>query len=131
VLSYPSGMTMSTRALQLLADTLRRHRRERGTRWRKLTPGRQALLVLAHLRKGETYSDLACGFKVGTSTVYRYLREAIGLLAALAPSLDQASRSRVGRRSSSSTAPCCASTESAWPAGMTGRSTRANTSATA
>jgi hypothetical protein len=51
---------------------------------------RVALLVLAHLRKGETYADLACGFKVGTSTVYRYLHEAIGLLAALAPTLDQA-----------------------------------------
>jgi hypothetical protein len=22
-------------------------------------------------RKGETYADLACGFKIGTSTVYR------------------------------------------------------------
>ncbi len=40
MLSYPSGMTVSTRALQLLADTLRRHRNELGTRWRKLTAGR-------------------------------------------------------------------------------------------
>jgi hypothetical protein len=30
------------------------------------------------------------GFKIGTSTVYRYLREAIGLLAALAPTLAKA-----------------------------------------
>ena len=37
--------------------------------------GRQALLVLAHLRKGETYADLAGGFGVGTTTVYRYVRE--------------------------------------------------------
>jgi len=43
-----------------------------------------------HLRKNETYTDLACGFKIGTSTVYRYLREAIELLAALAPTHDQA-----------------------------------------
>jgi len=47
-------------------------------------------LWLAPLRKGETYAALACGFRIGTSTVYRYLREAIGLLAALAPTLDQA-----------------------------------------
>ena len=90
MLSYPSGMTLSNRALSTLADVLRGHRRARATRWRKLSAGRQALLVIAHLRKGETYADLACGFRVSTSTVYRYLREAIELLAALAPTLDQA-----------------------------------------
>jgi Helix-turn-helix of DDE superfamily endonuclease len=74
----------------MLADTLRQHRNERATRWRKLTAGRQALLVVAYLRKGETYSELACGFQIGTSTVYRYLREAIRLLAAMAPTLEQA-----------------------------------------
>src|SRR4051794_24104441 len=83
-------MTVSPRALGVLADAVRRQRRERATRWRKLSAGRQALLVVAHLRKGETYVELACGFRIGTSTVYRYLREAIGLLAALAPALDQA-----------------------------------------
>ncbi|GAA5118899.1 hypothetical protein GCM10023320_23740 [Pseudonocardia adelaidensis] len=57
MLPYPSGMTVSTRALGLLADALRAHRNQRATRWRKLTPGRQALLVLAYLRKGETYAD--------------------------------------------------------------------------
>jgi hypothetical protein len=45
---------------------------------------------VAHLRKGETYTDLACGFKIGTSTVYRYLREALDLLAAMAPTLAEA-----------------------------------------
>jgi hypothetical protein len=90
VLSYPSGMTVSSRALGVLSDALRAHRNQRRTRWRKLPPGRQALLVVAHLRKGETYADLACGFKIGTSTVYRYLREALALLAAMAPTLEQA-----------------------------------------
>jgi hypothetical protein len=42
-----------------------------GTRWRRLSAGRQALLVMAHLRKGETYADLAAGFAVGTTTVFR------------------------------------------------------------
>ncbi len=46
--------------------------------------------MAAYLRKGETYTDLACGFEVGTSTVYRYVRETITLLAALAPTLAQA-----------------------------------------
>lgn len=90
MLSYPSGMTVSTHTLKMVSTLLRRHRRERATRWRRLTPGRQALLVVAHLRTGDTYAQLACGFKVGTSTVYRYLREAIDLLAAMAPTLEQA-----------------------------------------
>nr|WP_261763811.1 transposase family protein [Pseudonocardia asaccharolytica] len=55
-----------------------------------MDPGRQALLVVAYLGKGETYADLACGFRVGTSTVYRYVREALALLAAMAPTLEQA-----------------------------------------
>jgi hypothetical protein len=90
VLSYPSGMSVSSRVLTTLADALRRRRSEQATRWRKLSAGRQALLVLAYLRKGETYADLARGFEVGTSTVYRYVREAIDLLAAMAPTLGQA-----------------------------------------
>ena len=88
--SYPSGMTVSNRALRLLADALRARRRELRTRWRRLPAGRQALLVVAHLRKGETYADLACGFGVGTTTVYRYLTEGLTVLAAMAPTLEQA-----------------------------------------
>jgi hypothetical protein len=90
VLSYPSGMTVSNRALITLADVLRQHRRTLATRWRRLDPGRQALLVVAYLRKGETYADLAGGFAIGTTTVFRYIREALDLLAAMAPTLAQA-----------------------------------------
>ena len=90
MLLYPCGMSVSTRALSTLSDVLRRHRHKRATRWRRLSAGRQALLVIAYLRKGETYADLACGFRVGTSTVYRYVREALGLLATVAPTLEQA-----------------------------------------
>ena len=90
MLSYPSGMTVSNRALIMLADLLRAHRAQLRTRWRRLDAGQQALLTVAHLRKGETYADLACGFRIGTSTVYRYLREALELLAALAPTLGEA-----------------------------------------
>jgi hypothetical protein len=60
------------------------------TKWRRLEPGRQALLVVAHLRKGETYADLAHRFTVGTTTVYRYLRESLDVLADMAPTLDHA-----------------------------------------
>lgn len=61
-----------------------------GTRWRRLSAGQQALLVVAYLRTGETYSDRAIGFGIGTTTVFRFIREAVGVLAALAPSLREA-----------------------------------------
>src|SRR4051794_24150848 len=83
-------MTVSNRALITVSDALRRTRNQRGTRWRKLTVGQQTLLVLAHLRKGETYADLAAGFEIGTTTVFRYIREATDALAALAPTLAEA-----------------------------------------
>jgi hypothetical protein len=83
-------MSASSRALITLTDVLRPHRRPAPTPQRAGDPlaqavgGPQALLVVAYPRKGETYADLACGFRIGTSTVYRYVREAIGLLAAMA-----------------------------------------------
>ncbi len=40
--------------------------------------------------RGDPYADLAVGFDIGTTTVYRYLREALDLLAAMAPTLEQA-----------------------------------------
>ena len=55
-----------------------------------LDPGRQALLVLAHLRNGDTYTRLTAAFGIGVATVYRYIREALDLLAATAPTLNQA-----------------------------------------
>lgn len=88
--SYPVGMSVSNRALITLADALRRHRTQRGTRWRRLDAGAQALLVVAHLRKGETYADLGAGFGVGTTTVFRYIREAVDVLAAMTRSLTEA-----------------------------------------
>ena len=90
MLSSSLGMTVSTRALAMLADALRHRRTQLRTRWRHLDVGRQALLVVAYLRKGETYADLACGFAIGTSTVYRYLREALEVLAAMSPTLAEA-----------------------------------------
>jgi hypothetical protein len=90
VLSYPAAIPLSTASLTHLSQLLRHHRAERGIRWRRLDPGRQALLVLAHLRNGDTYARLAAGFGIGTATVFRYIREALALLAAQAPTLDQA-----------------------------------------
>ncbi|CAA9393151.1 MAG: hypothetical protein AVDCRST_MAG66-985 [uncultured Pseudonocardia sp.] len=73
-----------------MTDLLHRHRTQRDTRWRTLPVGRQALLVVAHVREGETCADPAGGFGIGISAVYRYSREAVGLPAAMAPTLAQA-----------------------------------------
>ena len=88
--SYPAGLSVSNHALITLSDALRQRRALLGTRWRRLTAGEQALLVVAHLRKGETYTDLAAGYGIGTTTVFRYIHEAIEVLAALAPTLHEA-----------------------------------------
>jgi hypothetical protein len=40
---------------------IRRHRAQIGSPWRKLSPGQRGLLVLAYLRKGETFAELAAG----------------------------------------------------------------------
>lgn len=58
-----------------------------GTRWRRLNAGRQGLLALAHLRCGHTYAQLVAGFGIGTTTAYRYVAEAVDVLAAFAPTL--------------------------------------------
>ncbi|MEU8957985.1 IS5 family transposase [Streptomyces sp. NPDC048518] len=92
MLVYASGVDMSSAALRFLAARLREHRRALGTRWRRLNAGRQALLTLAHLCNGQPYAQLAAGFGIGTTTAYRYITEAVNLLAALAPTLTEAVR---------------------------------------
>lgn len=90
MLLYPSAMTLSNRTLDYVARLIRRHRVSIGSRWRRLPSNRQALLVLAHLRNGDTYQRLAAGFGIGLATAYRYIRETTDLLAARAPSLGRA-----------------------------------------
>jgi hypothetical protein len=90
VLVHPSSIDLSSRTLRHLTRQLAAHRREIGTRWRRLPVGRQALLALAHLRCGDTYAQLAAGFEIGIATVYRYIREAVEVLAAQAQTLAEA-----------------------------------------
>jgi hypothetical protein len=89
MLFYRAALPLSARTLSYVAGVIR-HRAAIGSCWRKLNPGRQALLVLVHLRKGEGFADLAAGFMVGTATAWRYVRETVTLLAARAPKLPAA-----------------------------------------
>jgi len=92
VLFYRAALPLSSRTLTFVAGIIRRYRKSSGSRWRKLNPGQQALLVLAYLRKGETFADLAAGFGVGTTTAWRYVNETVELLAARSPKLRAAVR---------------------------------------
>src|SRR6266513_1178192 len=90
MLFYPAALPLSRQTLSYTAGVIRRHRKQAGSRWRKLGPGQQALLVLAYLRKGETFAELAAGFGVGTATAWRYVTETVSLPAARSPKLRQA-----------------------------------------
>ena len=107
MLLYPAALPLSRQTLDYTAGIIRRHRRQIGSCWRKLNPGRQALLVLAYLRKGETFAELAAGFGIGTATAWGYVTETVALLAARAPKLRQAlaKAKDAGHPTWSSTAP--------------------------
>ncbi|MEU3165726.1 transposase family protein [Streptosporangium sp. NPDC006930] len=92
MLFYRAALPLSRRTLTYLAGVIRRHRTSIGSTWRRLNPGQQALLVLVHLRKGETFAEVAAGFGVGAATAWRYVHEAVALLARRSPTLDQALR---------------------------------------
>ncbi len=95
MLFYRAALPLSSRTLNYAAGIIRRHRKAIGSCWRKLNPGRQALLVLVYLRKGETFAELAAGFEVGITTAWRYVTETTELLAGRAPTLRQAARDTV------------------------------------
>jgi len=92
VLFYRAALPLSRKTLNYVAGIIRRHLRAIGSRWRKLNPGQEALLVLAYLRKGETFAELAAGFGIGRATAWRYVNETVELLAARAPKLREAVR---------------------------------------
>src|SRR6266705_5969010 len=92
MLFYRAALPLSSRTLTFVAGVIRRHRAAIGSPWRKLNAGRQALLVLVYLRKGETFTEVAAGFEVGTTTAWRYVNETVALLAARAPKLRRAVR---------------------------------------
>lgn len=92
MLSYPATIPLSSRTLNHLAERIRGHRKQRRSRWRRLAPGWQALLALAHLRNGDTYTRLAAGFEIGVATAWRYVQEAIAVLSSAADDLDTAMR---------------------------------------
>ncbi|MGW9133515.1 transposase family protein [Streptomyces sp. NPDC055681] len=87
---YQVRLPVSKRTIGLVADLIGTQRKRLGTRWRKVTPGTQAIIVLAVLRHDQRLLDMAGGNGVSASTVRRWVLEVIDLLSARAPRLDRA-----------------------------------------
>jgi hypothetical protein len=92
MLFYRAALPLSPRTLRFVSGLIRVHRKELGSVWCKLGPGRQALLVLVHLRKGEPFAEVGAGFEVSTTTCWRYVNETVELLTRRAPKLRAALR---------------------------------------
>ncbi|TDC89575.1 transposase family protein [Actinomadura sp. 7K507] len=92
MLFYRAALDLSSSTRTFVADLIAGHRHRIGSRWRALPPGRQALLVLVHLRCNETFERLAAAFGVGVATAHRYVTEVVALLTELAPDLREAMR---------------------------------------
>jgi DDE superfamily endonuclease len=89
-LVYQCALPLSRQTLTFVADLLRGHLKKIGSRWRKLPPGKIALIVLATLRHDHRLADMAGGNAISASTIHRWTWEVIRLLAARAPRLDRA-----------------------------------------
>jgi hypothetical protein len=74
VLFYLTALDLSRSTLNYMAGIARRRRKKIASTWRLLNPGHQALLVLTHLRKEETFAEVGAGFGVTTSTAWRTWR---------------------------------------------------------
>lgn len=94
---YQVRLPVSKRTINFLADLIRARRKQLGTRWRKVSPGTQAVIVLAVLRHDQRLADMAGGNDVSASTVRRWLLEVIDLLSARAPRLDRALKKIAGQ----------------------------------
>ncbi|WP_331254356.1 transposase family protein [Streptomyces halstedii] len=87
---YQVRLPLSKRTIDLVADLIRQRRNQMRFPWRKAEPGKQAVIVLALLRHDQRLADMANGNQVGESTVRRWVKEVVKLLAARAPRLDRA-----------------------------------------
>ncbi|WP_435601825.1 IS5 family transposase [Streptomyces sp. YPW6] len=87
---YPAMLDVPYELVEHVSWLIYARRRELNSPWRRLGCFKQALLVLAHLRKNETFAQLAAGFGVSTATAWRYVDETLDVLAAWAPGLHEA-----------------------------------------
>lgn len=89
--TYCASLVVPRAMIWFVAGLLGDHRRTVGTRkgTRILTCYRQAVFILAWMRDGGDIERLGAGFGMSRATAYRRHREALDVLAARAPSLDE------------------------------------------
>jgi hypothetical protein len=94
VVPYRAILDVSEHLVRRVARLLNQERQRRGTRrgTRALSCRRQAILVLRWFRERADAAALARDNGIGRATAYRYIDEAITVLADHAPSLEQALR---------------------------------------
>ena len=89
-LACQCALPLSRQTLTYVAGLLRGRLKKIGSRWRKLPPGKIALIVPATLRHDRRLAGMAGGSSVPASTTGRRAWEVTGLLAARAPRPDRA-----------------------------------------
>ncbi|WP_406171837.1 transposase [Streptomyces canus] len=89
-LVYTARLPLSSATLNWLADLIRGPLKKIGSRWRALPAGKIAGIVPAVLRCDQRPGDPAGGNAIHRTTVARWVREVVGLLAARAPRLERA-----------------------------------------
>jgi hypothetical protein len=87
--TYTAVLPVAEETVQLVSALLAAERRRRRTRPKRRALGcyRQAVLVLRWFLDGARLAQLAADNDIGSSTAYRYLHEAIDVLADRAPGL--------------------------------------------
>lgn len=92
MLSYRVILDVPFQLVVFVSGLLAEHRRELGTRdgTRALTCWKQAVFAVAWFRDRPDIRRLGAGFGISQATAYRYKDEAVGVLAAKAPSLREA-----------------------------------------
>jgi hypothetical protein len=87
--TYTAVLPVEEETVQFVSGLLAADRRRRRTRARRRALGcyRQAVLVLRWFLDGTRLAQLAADNRIGRSTAYRYLHEAIDVLADRAPAL--------------------------------------------
>ena len=94
MITYPAMLDVPTELVAFLAELLAAERVARGTRTdtRALSCTDQAVFALVWFRESRDIPLIGKGLGISQATAYRYLDEAVGVLAARAPDLHEALR---------------------------------------
>jgi hypothetical protein len=79
--TYTAGIQVAPATLSYLSMALEGQRVKKNTRYRKLDTATQALVTIVYLRTNLSYAELAVGYGIDASTMWRNIDEGIAVLA--------------------------------------------------